>query len=135
MRHLNPLVNLSFASAALLGVGSVILPVWTLSPRLYGAPLFPLIRTGIEGMSYLAFVFLIVSGILLGLLGKGHPFLLGLATMASFPLLAIVEMVASPTSHNLWPIEFATYCFVSLSAVFGAFVGRYLQTKSRKIVL
>ncbi|MCX6858241.1 MAG: hypothetical protein NTV80_25445 [Verrucomicrobia bacterium] len=132
MRHLNPSVLLSFVCAALLGIGAVILPVWILSQRIYSAPFFPLIRSGVEGMSYLTFIFLFISGLLLGLLGKGHPFLLGLATLVSLPLLAIAEMVVSPTSHNLWPLEFAIYGLISLSAVLGAFIGRYLQKRVRK---
>jgi len=132
MRHFSSSVLLSFVCAALLGIGAVILPVWLLSLRPYTAPLFPLIRTGVEGMSYLTFVFLFVSGLLLGFLGRGHPFFLGIATMALLPLLAIAEMVASPTSHNLWPLEFAMYGFVSLSAVLGACLGRYLQKRVRK---
>jgi integral membrane sensor domain MASE1 len=83
-------------------------------------------------MSYLTFIFLFVSGLLLGLLGRGHPFLLGLATLALLPLLAIAEMVASPTSHNLWPLEFAIYGVISLSAVLGAYIGRNVQKKVKK---
>jgi len=83
-------------------------------------------------MSSLTFVFLFVSGLLLGLLGRGNPFLLGLATLALLPLLAIAEMVASPTSHNLWPLEFAIYGFISLIAVLGAYIGRYVQKRVRK---
>jgi integral membrane sensor domain MASE1 len=83
-------------------------------------------------MSYLTFIFLFVSGLLLGLLGRGHPFLLGLATLALLPLLAVAEMVVSPTSHNLWPLEFAIYGFVSLSAVLGAYIGRYVQKRVRR---
>ena len=132
MRHLNPSVLLSFICAALLGIGAVILPVWILSLRPYTAPLFPLVRTGVERMSYLTFILLFVSGLLLGLLGRGHPFLLGLATLALLPLLAIAEMVASPTSHNLWPIEFVIYGFISLSAVLGTYIGRYVQKRIRK---
>lgn len=132
MRHLKPSVLLSFVGAALLGLGAVILPVWMLSLRPYTAPLFPLVRTAVEGMSWLTFVFLLVSGLLLGLLGKGHPFLLGVTTMALLPLLAIAEMVVAPTSHNLWPLEFAMYGFISLSAVLGAYLGRYVQKRVRK---
>jgi integral membrane sensor domain MASE1 len=132
MRHFSPSVLLSFVCAAFLGVGAVILPVWLLSLRPYPAPLFPQIRSGVEGMSYLTFVFLFVSGLLLGLLGKGHPFLLGLATLALLPLLAIAEMVVSPTSHNLWPLEFAIYGFISLSAILGAYIGRFIQKRVRR---
>jgi len=128
MRHLSPAILLSFVCAALHGLGAVNLPVWLLSLRPYTAPLFPLLRTGVEGLSFLTFIFLFVSGLLLGLFARGHPFLLGIATMGLFPLLAIAEIVVSPTSHNLWPLEFMIYGFVSLSAVLGVYFGRYVQT-------
>ena len=133
MRHSNLSVLFSFVCAALLGIGSVILPVWILSLRPYTTPLFPLIRTGVEGMSYITLILLFVSGLSLGLLGRGHPFLLGVATLVLLPLLAIAEIFASPTSHNLWPLEFAFYGLISLSAVLGAYIGRYVQSKIRKI--
>ena len=117
---------------AFLGLGAVILPVWLLSLRPYAAPLFPLVRTGIEGLSFLTFIFLFVSGLLLGLFGRGHPFLLGIATMGLFPLLAIAEMVVSPTSHNIWPLEFMMYGFLSLSAAVGACIGRSVHKKVSK---
>ena len=120
-------ISVSFVCAVILGLAAVILPVWLLSLRPHTAPLFPLFRTGIEGLSILTIVFLFVSGLLLGLFGRGHPFLLGIATMVLFPLLAIAEMFVSATSHNMWPLEFVFYGFVSLSAVLGAFIGRFLQ--------
>jgi hypothetical protein len=52
MRHFSSSVLLSFVCAALLGIAAVILPVWLLSLRPYSSPLFPLVRTGVEGMSY-----------------------------------------------------------------------------------
>jgi hypothetical protein len=132
MWHWRSSVLISLGCAALLGLASVILPVWILSPQPYTAPLFPLIRTGVEGMSYLTILFLFVSGLLLGFVGAGHPLLLGLASMILFPCLAIAEMVVSPTSHNLWPLEFALYGLISLCAVFGAFLGRFLQKRALK---
>jgi hypothetical protein len=131
-RAFSPVVILSHVCAAFLGLGAVILPVWLLSLRPCPAPLFPLVRTGIERMSYLTFLFLFISGLLLGFKGKGHPALLGCATMGLFPLVAIAEIFSSPTSHNLWPFEFVMYGLVSLSAVLGAFIGRYVQKRVRK---
>jgi len=115
--------------AALLGIASVILPVWLLSLKPYPAPLFPLIRTGVEGMSALTLVFLLISGVLLGVFGRGHPILLGLATLGLLPCAALAEMVASPTSHSMWPFEFAIYGLLSLIAVLGAFVGRLVKMR------
>ncbi|HWL94554.1 MAG TPA: hypothetical protein VNT79_13610, partial [Phycisphaerae bacterium] len=90
----------------------------------HDAPLFPLVRTAIEGLSALAFVFLFISGLILGALCPKHPVRLGLCTMAAFPLLAFAEMVTDSTSHNLWPIEFVMYGVMSLAAVCGAYIAR-----------
>src|SRR5438477_10612631 len=93
----------SFAAATLLGLIAIVAPVWILDLRRYSAPLFPLIRSGVEGMSLLTLVFLSCAGFLVGCFGRGHPFLLGLATVSLLPIFAIAEMMISSTSHNLWP--------------------------------
>ena len=45
------------------------------------------------------------------------------------PIFAIAEIMVSSTSHNLWPLEFAIYGFVSLNAILGAFLGRFMQRR------
>jgi integral membrane sensor domain MASE1 len=45
------------------------------------------------------------------------------------PIFAVAEIMVSSTSHNLWPLEFAIYGFVSLSAIVGAFLGRLIQRR------
>src|SRR5437016_10230981 len=115
------------AVAALLGLIAIVAPVWILNLRRYSAPLFPLLRSGVEGMSLLTLVFLFCAGFLVGCFGRGHPFLLGITTVVLLPIAAVAEMIVSSTSHNLWPLEFAIYGFVSLSAVVGVFLGRFMQ--------
>src|SRR5436190_24042871 len=117
------------AIAALLGLIAIVAPVWILDLRRYSAPLFPLIRSGVEGMSLLTLVFLFCAGFLVGCFGRGHPFLLGLATVSLLPIFAIAEMMVSSASHSLWPLEFAIYGFVSLSAIVGAFLGRFIRRR------
>jgi hypothetical protein len=119
----------TFVAASLLGLAAVLAPVWILHLRHYSAPLFPMVRTGVEGMSFLTLTFLFCAGIILGCLGRGNPFLLGIATVVLLPVFAIAEMIVSPTSHNLWPLEFAIYGLVSLSAVVGAFLGRFIRRR------
>src|SRR5207253_2206504 len=41
----------SFAATSLLGLLAIVVPVWVLDLRRYTAPLFPLIRSGVEGIS------------------------------------------------------------------------------------
>jgi hypothetical protein len=118
----------TFAAASLLGLVAVLAPVWVLDLRRYAAPLFPLLRSGVEGMSLLTLVFLFCAGFLVGCFGVGHPFLLGIATVALLPILAIAEMSVSSTTHNLWPLEFIIYGVISLCAVAGAFIGRFARS-------
>ncbi len=86
-------------------------------------------------MSLLTLIFLFASGIMLGLIFSSHPLhplVFGFATMAAFPALAIVEMAQNPFTHNLLPIEFAVYGFVSLFAVGGAYAGYALRQMARR---
>src|SRR6266478_5815882 len=99
----------TFAVAALLGLLAIVAPVWILDLRRYTAPLFPLIRSGVEELSLLTLVFLFCAGFLVGCFGVGHPLLLGIATVALLPVAAIAEMSVSSITHNLWPLEFLIY--------------------------
>ncbi len=117
----------SFAATSLLGLLAIVVPVWVLDLRRYTAPLFPLIRSGVEGMSLLTLVFLFCAGFLVGCFGVGHPILIGIATVALLPILAIAEMSISSTTHNLWPLEFIIYGAINLCAVAGAFAGRFAK--------
>jgi hypothetical protein len=118
---------LTLAIASLLGLLAIVAPVWILDLRRFTAPLFPLVRSGVEGMSLLTLVFLFCAGFLVGCFGVGHPLLLGMATVALLPILAIAEMSVSSTTHNLWPLEFIMYGVISLCAVAGAFAGRFAK--------
>ena len=117
----------TFAVAALLGLLAIVAPVWIPDLHRYTAPLFPLIRSGVEGMSLLTLVLLFCAGFLVGCFGMGHPLLLGIATVALLPVAAFAEMIISSTSHNLWPLEFIIYGLISLCAVAGAFAGRFAK--------
>src|SRR6266446_9863813 len=61
----------TFAAATLLGLLAIVAPFWILDLRRYSAPLFPLIRSGVEGMSLLTLVFLFCAGFLVGCFGVG----------------------------------------------------------------
>jgi hypothetical protein len=115
----------TFVTASLLGLLAIVAPVWILDLRRYTSPLFPLIRSGVEGMSLLTLFFLFCTGFLVACFGLGHPLLLGMVTVALLPILAIAEMCVSSTTHNLWPLEFVIYGLISLCAVAGAFAGRF----------
>jgi hypothetical protein len=120
-------IPFTFAVAALLGFLAIVAPVWILGLHRYTSPLFPLIRSGVEGMSLLTLVFLFCAGFLVGCFGIGPPLLLGTATVALLPLAAFAEIIVSSTTHNHWPLEFIIYGLISLCAVAGAFAGRFAK--------
>jgi hypothetical protein len=51
----------------------------------------------------------------------------GLASMALFPVVAIVGAVRDPTSHNLLGIEFVMYGFLTLPAILGGALGKRIR--------
>lgn len=116
-------------AAAGLGVLAVIAPIFIFSLRRYSAPLFPWVRSGWEGFNLLSAALLFCSGIFLGYRFEARPFALGMSTMAAFPLFTFAEILADPTSHNLWPFEFIFYALTGLIAVAGVFIGKYLRSR------
>ncbi|PKL81363.1 MAG: hypothetical protein CVV24_15625, partial [Ignavibacteriae bacterium HGW-Ignavibacteriae-3] len=67
---------------------------------------------------------LIVVGIALGFIRPRLWFISGVLTIIAFPIASLFEMIISPTSHNLWPIEFVIYCIFTIPATLGAYVGK-----------
>jgi len=108
-----------FAIGAVSGTISIIIPpLLTVDVKVYDSPLFPMVRTGIEGMSLWTLLFLFSSGMFLGAVYPKREWLLGISTMSLLPILAVLEMLADPYSHNLWPIEFVIYGFCTILVPF-----------------
>jgi hypothetical protein len=136
--HIFPLysrrgVVASIAAAASLGCLGV-LGAALLDPGLhhYESPLFPLVRAAIEDFGTRSLVALAGAGFLVGLF-RGAPWpVIGLSTMALFPLFSVAEMLVDPTSHNLFPLEWLMYAAATLPAMFGAYVGTRLGRPGRK---
>lgn len=117
--------------APTLGLLAMILPILVQRPgHWYDSPLFPVITNAQEHLGLWQLVLLFVVGLLLGLLflKQRAPFL-GALAVAALPLAAVAEMVADPTSHNLWPVEFMFYAFygaiVATGAALGHLAGRW----------
>ena len=117
---------------ALAGFAAFIAPIMLDPPKvLPQAPLFPIVREAVEHLRPGSFIGLAVVGLLAGLFARTHWALLGLAAVALFPLCAVAELVADPTSHNLFPIELAMYAVFSIPAVLAAGLGRVPRAVAR----
>lgn len=107
--------SLGLLLAPVLGLSAVILPVfiWPVS-RHYDAPLFPILRDAVEGVGIPQFALLFIAGTILGAISDRQPWLLAAVTVILLPIASIAEMFVDPTSHNLFPVEFAFYALFSL---------------------
>jgi|TARA_B110000091_G_C13511519_1_gene348633 hypothetical protein len=120
---------ISIVTIAILGMSSIVLPVFFLDDlKHYDSPLFPLIRTGIEGISMYSLGFLIFSGFIVKLFSAVPSWKIGLMSMILFPLAAICEMIADSSSHNMFPIEFIFYGFYTIPAIIGAYTSQLIKS-------
>jgi len=121
--------------AALVGFLAVALPAilrigWV-------APSFLLSREGVshivENLQFLPSCFLLlVAGLFFGATHPRRAW--GLAFFMVVPFLAAMalDIVMSPKSHNLWPLELLVYCILLLPALIGAFLGSVLRKRTRR---
>jgi hypothetical protein len=120
---------ISILTIAILGMSSIVLPVFFLDDlKHYDSPLFPLIRTGIEGISMYSLGFLIFSGFIVKLFSDVPSWKIGLMSMILFPLAAICEMIADSSSHNMFPFEFIFYGFYTIPAIIGAYTSQLIKS-------
>jgi hypothetical protein len=124
----------AFIAISILGMLSIILPVFILEDlRTYDSPLFPLIRTGIEGISTYSLSFLFLSGFIVKLFSNASFWKIGFMSMALFPLAAICEMIADSSSHNMFPIEFIFYGIYTIPSIIGAYTSQVIRSFVLKI--
>ena len=119
----------AYGAIAALGVLCVVGPVIGTSP-LMPAPLFPLLRTGIEKMTWesVALMALVgfVAGVVTGLPRVG----IAAASVGLLPLAAFAEMAADGTSHNLIPFELVMYGVMGLPVLGMAALGRVVRGRA-----
>lgn len=116
--------------AAIAGFISIILPTLFLPDlKQYDAPLFPIVRTGIEGISKWSFGLLFLSGFGVKLSSKLSSWKIGLMTMALFPVTSIFEIFVDASSHNMLPFEFIFYAVYSFPAIIGAYLAEVIKRK------
>ena len=78
----------------------------------------------VDGMQIVSLLFLFVIGFIYGLIVPGRFWLGGVLAVSLLPVVAILEMIAHPKSHNLFPIEFLIYAILTLPGIIGGLVGK-----------
>ncbi|RXP56175.1 hypothetical protein EC396_07840 [Lutibacter sp. HS1-25] len=120
---------ITFTTIALLGLISIVFPVFFHSNlKQYDAPLFPLLRAGIEGISKYSIWFLIFSGFMVKLFSDISFWKIGLMSMVLFPLASICEMFVDLSSHNMFPIEFIVYGILTIPSIIGAYISQVIKS-------
>lgn len=107
-----------------LGLVAVVTPAFfmTTAPS-HRSPLFRLVHVAVEGFGLAAVFGLFADGLITRLAFRAPFWLIGLSSMAAFPIMAIAEMLIDPRSHSLFPVEFFFYAAECLFATLGAIVG------------
>ncbi len=122
-----------YALIAILGVACFVGPTWAAGTPLMPAPLFPLLRTGVERLTWIPFALLAMLGFVSAGATRHNPFFIGIASMSLFPCAAIAELIVDNTTHNLIPLELIMYGMFSIPATLGAIVGHFLvKARTRK---
>jgi hypothetical protein len=130
-----------FVVSIILGLASITIPVIltggiqaqdeVLFPQ--DEVLFPLITSGIENFSLFTLCLLVISGAIIGYLVPRHKvwlysaWLWGYIIITPLPILAIVEIIIYPASHNLFPFELLFYNFLSIPAILGILGGIFVR--------
>lgn len=87
----------------------------------------------VEEMRPISLLYLFLVGLGCGLAVPKRFLAAGLASMALFPVIAIVETVRDPTSHIL-VTEFILYAFLTLPAILGGALGKMIRIPAKRIV-
>lgn len=121
--------SLFFVLTAVLGLFSVVAPAAILSLKSCNQGWsIPFFSVGIEGFSVLTLGFMTLAGFVPGFVFQKKYLLWGLASVCSFPLILLLEVILDSTSHSLWPIEIFVYVFLAVVAVSGSILGSLAKT-------
>jgi hypothetical protein len=125
--------------AAIAGVGCLVLPPYFvhngLTNRAYGWPLIPWFAFACANQRVLpSMASFFILGLILGIAQPRRWWLMAIAAVVMSPVLLTINIVHDwnhdPTSHNLFPFEFAIYGFICAPAFIGALIG-FLLLRSR----
>jgi hypothetical protein len=91
----------------------------------------PLLSSAWEGFDPIPSVLIMIAvGFGLGLLRPQRWIILGLSSILMLVVVANIEMNIYPTSHNLYPFEFALYfLFIGVPTLLGTFIGSIIKKK------
>ncbi len=92
-------------------------------------------RNLIDGMRPASLFYLVLVGIAGRLLGQLRCRFVALASVAAFPVLALLEAVRQPDTHNLLGLELVMYGFLALPAFVGALLAKGIDrwlTRNRR---
>ena len=81
----------------------------------------------LDGMQPISLLYLTLVGFGCGLAVPHRFWVAGLASMALFPVMAILGAVGNPTSHNLLGPEIVMYGFLTLPAILGGALGKMIR--------
>ncbi len=108
-----------FMFAAFLGFLALLVPPYMQSREVAPFDFFGAVEFAIDKQTYWTLIVLFGIGMLIGWKSPRYWPLKCCATMASFFVIAIVDMMVNPGSHNLWPFEFAIYIAEMIPALAG----------------
>ena len=121
--------------AAFSGIVGVVLP-YIVFNGFHNTPyasetISPLLSSAWEGFNPIPSVLIMIfMGIVLGLLRPQRWIILGLSSVLMLLIVANIEMNIYPTSHNLFPFEFALYfIFIGAPTLLGTFFGSKIRKK------
>jgi len=77
----------------------------------------------VDEMRPVSLLLLSLTGFVLGILAPRLFWLGAVSELAAFPVIAFWEIYHDPTSHNLWPIEFIMYGFLTIPGLVAGVVG------------
>jgi hypothetical protein len=78
----------------------------------------------VDGMRPVSLLYLLLVGFGCGFAVPHRFWVAGLASVALFPVMAIIGAIRDPNSHNLLGIEFIVYGFLTLPAILGGAPGK-----------
>ena len=74
-----------------------------------------------------------ISALLIAYTLDANPVVVGLGTVAIFPMVALVEATVYRGSHNLIPFEFVVYAVYGFFPICGAGLGSFIRQRSKPV--